>query len=55
MAALRDATIDELDALHRELEQQRREVIRHNAPADQVASVEMQITKVINEFRRRGL
>ncbi|MFC8178289.1 MULTISPECIES: hypothetical protein [Nocardiaceae] len=55
MNAIKEASVDQLDAMHRDLEQQRREAIRGNASAEQVAALERSIIRVANEFRRRGM
>ncbi|KZF02595.1 hypothetical protein A2J03_28570 [Rhodococcus sp. EPR-157] len=46
---------DQLGERYDRLTKERRSAIAHDAPADQVLSMENECTRVHNELRRRGL
>ncbi|MBY4213614.1 hypothetical protein HQO42_18895 [Rhodococcus fascians] len=55
MSGLKSMTIGELDGMLVDLEERRRTAVRENGPADDLAAVEVDLTRVYNELRRRGL
>lgn len=55
MSGLKSMSIGELDGIVTDLEKRRRIAVRENRPADDVTVLEVDLARVYNELRRRGL